>query len=318
MLKDFCVYVHKDQNGQIRYVGKGRKNRPWNFTAWCRSDHWLEVFADNPPKVEILSRDLSETEAFDLEEKIIDEYFAQGMCLINQRRGGFGGRSDSWTDKRRKELSEKFKGEKHPFFGKSRGDLMKKVKAIQMEKCPKPWLGKKRDPELMKKLVEAAHTPEAIAKSIEKRRVTGNFGWENNEERRKKLSEWAKGRIVSEETKKKISQSKKGCESWAKGIPKSEETRRKMSEAAKGKRHSQEIIDKIKESKKRNGNTTSKAKAVRCLNTGEVFRCASDAANTLTGGIGEKVIQQCCVGKKPSYKGFKFEYAESTIPTNQL
>jgi hypothetical protein len=313
MTSEFYVYAHYDSDGCIRYIGKGYKRRA--FSRHGRSGLWVETFPDGPSRIEFIAKNLTEQEAFELEDLKIREEVSKGTNLINLQCGGYGGATWLFTPATRMYFSSIHRGKNHWSYGKARPEETRnKISLTKINNNdPGYWLGKKRDPELMKKLVAASHTEEANAKREAKKKL-GDYGW-NNEERRKKLSEWAKGRIVSEETKKKISESKKGCESWAKGIPKSEETRRKMSEAAKGKRHSQEIIDKIKESKKRNGNKTSKAKAVRCLNTGEVFRCASDAANTLTGGIGEKVIQQCCVGKKPSYKGFKFEYAESTIPT---
>jgi group I intron endonuclease len=65
-----------------------------------------------------------------------------------------------------------------------------------------------------------------------------------------------RGRIVSDETKKKISLSLKGKTSPRKGVTLSEETKRKVSESKKGKasnrmgyKHSEETIAKIKAKK---------------------------------------------------------------------
>lgn len=55
----------------------------------------------------------------------------------------------------------------------------------------------------------------------------------HTEETKKKMSESAKGRIVSEETRKKISESSKGRPGYFKGKHLPEETRKKMSESAK-------------------------------------------------------------------------------------
>lgn len=55
-----------------------------------------------------------------------------------------------------------------------------------------------------------------------------------SEETRRKLSESRKGLHLSEATRKKISESRKGKPSSKKGIPLSEETRKKMREAHKG------------------------------------------------------------------------------------
>ena len=53
------------------------------------------------------------------------------------------------------------------------------------------------------------------------------------------------GKHPSEESRKKMSESKKGKPSWIKGKHHSEDTRKKMSEATKGKHHSEETRKKI-------------------------------------------------------------------------
>ena len=65
-----------------------------------------------------------------------------------------------------------------------------------------------------------------------------------------------KGRVVSEETKKKISVSLKGITSPRKGVTLSDETKKKISDSKKGKpvnrngyKHSQETIEKIRANK---------------------------------------------------------------------
>ena len=55
-----------------------------------------------------------------------------------------------------------------------------------------------------------------------------------SEETRRKLSEAGKGRVVSEETRHKISEAQKGNKN-TKGLKHSEETKRKISEANKGR-----------------------------------------------------------------------------------
>ena len=65
------------------------------------------------------------------------------------------------------------------------------------------------------------------------------------------------GKYHSEETKQKISETKRGTPTWNKGIPLTEECKRKMSESLKGrkspmegKHHSEETKRKISETKK--------------------------------------------------------------------
>lgn len=85
-----------------------------------------------------------------------------------------------------------------------------------------------------------------------------------SEESRKILSEAHKGQVshmkgkhLSEETKQKLSKSLRGMKAWNKGIPMSEEQKKKLSEVHKGKttwmkgrKHSQETRRKISESNK--------------------------------------------------------------------
>jgi len=51
---------------------------------------------------------------------------------------------------------------------------------------------------------------------------------------RRKISESMKGRVLTEEHRRKIGESKKGIKCWNKGIKTSEETKRKISESLKG------------------------------------------------------------------------------------
>ena len=86
-----------------------------------------------------------------------------------------------------------------------------------------------------------------------------------SEETKRKISEshkgkpaWNKGLKASDETRRKMSESHKGKPVWNRGIPHSEETRRKMSEALRGRKvwnkgipRSEETRCKISEAHKR-------------------------------------------------------------------
>lgn len=69
----------------------------------------------------------------------------------------------------------------------------------------------------------------------------GHGGLTYDEETKKKISEQMKNRIVSEETKEKLSKSRKGI------FKHTEETKEKLSKSHKGKKLSKEHIEKIKE-----------------------------------------------------------------------
>lgn len=90
----------------------------------------------------------------------------------------------------------------------------------------------------------------------------------------------------------------------------SEETKRKMREAALGraisdeqrKRHSEAMTGKLV------GSKNHKSKAVRCINTGEIFesqQIASKAKNVL-----QSKISLCCQGKRNHVHGLKWEYVD--------
>lgn len=70
MQKDnnYYVYVHKDNNGNIFYVGKGRNKRAWSKTD--RSKGWKEI-SDLGYSVEIHLSNLSEKEALLKENELI-------------------------------------------------------------------------------------------------------------------------------------------------------------------------------------------------------------------------------------------------------
>lgn len=71
-----------------------------------------------------------------------------------------------------------------------------------------------------------------------------------SEETRRKMSETRKGKTPSEETRKRMSQAHKGSNNPMFGKVQSEETRRKISEANKGKKCSEGTCLKMRESQK--------------------------------------------------------------------
>lgn len=83
----------------------------------------------------------------------------------------------------------------------------------------------------------------------------GASGFKHSEETRKKMSESKKGKKpyeITEKTRKKMSEAKKGKIPWNKGKVNvySEETKKKMSESKKGKTHSIETRKKMSEAMK--------------------------------------------------------------------
>jgi len=102
-----------------------------------------------------------------------------------------------------------------------------------------------------------------------------------------------------------------------KGIPLTENTKRKMSESKKefykthdapmkGRKHSEKAKQKMREkAKNRKGN---RCKAVRCIETGEIFESAIAAARSL----GEKGshIHEVCDGKRKKALGYHWKWVK--------
>ena len=91
----------------------------------------------------------------------------------------------------------------------------------------------------------------------------------------------------------------------------SEETRQKMRESALGRKISDEQRQKhsIWMSENFVGKRNPKSRAVRCLNTGEVFESQSIAAKAK--GVLQSKIWKCCNGEASHTHGLRWEYADT-------
>lgn len=83
MNKNYYVYIHKDMEGNIFYVGKGLGKRAYSKSG--RNSYWKRVI-EKGYTVEIFMDKLSEDEAFELEIELISIY--EPKC--NFTKGGRG------------------------------------------------------------------------------------------------------------------------------------------------------------------------------------------------------------------------------------
>lgn len=93
MTNDFYVYAHRAvsqrDKGDIFYIGKGRKNRAW--AQGDRNIHWRSIVSKHGYTVEILAKDLTEEQAFDLEKSFIVICGQEVLCNMTMGGGGIAG-----------------------------------------------------------------------------------------------------------------------------------------------------------------------------------------------------------------------------------
>lgn len=77
----FCVYLHKDNEGVVRYVGQGLFKRA--KTRLGRNKEWNALFKDSQPVVEYVKTGLSKTEAEELEQEFITKH---SSTIVNKVR----------------------------------------------------------------------------------------------------------------------------------------------------------------------------------------------------------------------------------------
>ena len=168
-----------------------------------------------------------------------------------------------WSDEAKKRHSEMLKGRKVSFSDQGKANIIKAAKR------PKTDQTKKKMSEAAKRR-DMAHlrTPEAINKVAEKHR-----GMKRSDETRKRISESKKGtkmpeqsviamreRMRSPEMREFISKTNKGRIGYWKGKKLSEETKQKISIARKGKKLSEEHKARIKASRPINFEHSTDAK----------------------------------------------------------
>jgi hypothetical protein len=306
--RDYYVYGHYNHKGELRYIGKGRGARAFSFSANQRRKSWSNEFsAENPPRVGFFEQFISEEEALTLESDLINLEIKKGNKLINVIRSR-GNNFADWSKEDHDRLTELRSGKNHWSYGIARPeDTRKKISETKQsnpeKSIAKYWLGKKRDPKIIEKLVKSSHTPEAIEKR--RKKMTGR---KLTEEHKRKIGEGSRKAPRTKEWNEAISKGKKGKPNGLKGRKFTEAHKKAISEATKGRRglNAEEQARRLATWKK-NGMTTSKAKAVICLDTGVKYRCAKDAA--LDTGSDAKHIQACCVGRRKTHNKLKWKYA---------
>lgn len=132
-MKDYYVYQHTFTNGTI-YIGKGEGKR-WKSKA-SRNKYWLNLLNKyGEPQYIKIADNLTESEAFELEELLIKELRESNTTICNITDGGNGCSGYKHTEEHKKYIgefhklrrsnpevikstSEAAKGDKNPMYGK--------------------------------------------------------------------------------------------------------------------------------------------------------------------------------------------------------
>lgn len=121
----FYTYVHTKPDGTIFYIGKGKGFRAWNETS--RNKHWKNTVSKHKNYgVQILANWKTEKEAFEHEMLLISCFKELQFDLANYTNGGEGTTGFKWSPEQLKNRVNR-KGSNHPFFGKKRPEVSKKL-----------------------------------------------------------------------------------------------------------------------------------------------------------------------------------------------
>ena len=141
----------------------------------------------------------------------------------------------------------------------------------------------------------------------------GNANKIMSEESRRKISQTLKGRKrppLTPEAKLKISIAQKG----KKHPPRCEEYRKNLSESLKGRMFTPEHRAKISKAKSglaTSGKNNSHPRAVLCVETGVVFETIKDAGE-FKGGSSKNIIA-CCRGRLKTSGGYHWRYVNKEV-----
>ena len=137
----FYVYLHRDDSGMVRYIGKGYGRRAYEFNKKARNVYWHRVFKNTKPNVEIAIANLSEEHAFELETMLYDIFLADGHKLTNLVRPDGQGVSGELhynygkkhSDETRKKMSDAHRGKNNSFYGRRHTEHAKKKLSEALE-----------------------------------------------------------------------------------------------------------------------------------------------------------------------------------------
>lgn len=99
--REFYVYVHRDPQGRVFYVGKGKKRRAWEKEGHNPLWHSYVDRFNGDYEVEVIRSGLNEDEAMWLEEDVMKEYGGQLVNWVNMHRAADYEASERYWEVRR-------------------------------------------------------------------------------------------------------------------------------------------------------------------------------------------------------------------------
>lgn len=175
----YYTYEHwRTDTNVCFYVGKGSGDRAFRLKSRTDSHKAIQAFvaeAGGKIDVKIINHFETEMESLIDEQRLISEWRARGVELINRTVGGAGVRGLMWTPASKAKLSETVK--RQWFDSIAAGDLSK---LDQLKEMSMKWAGQKQSPKSRKVMSE---------KAVIRERRKRELGIRQSEETRRKRSE---------------------------------------------------------------------------------------------------------------------------------
>ena len=164
------------------------------------------------------------------------------------------------------------------------------------------YYGIQTDGLLVMHLDEERHKPRIDNLAIGTNKENMNFP-----KAKQRCCEARKGKHFSEETRKKLSESRKGEKNPMFGKHLSTETKKKLSDAHKGKKGYWFGRHRIEETRKKLSEATAK-KAVGAYKNGQLVLTFQSAREADRNGFKQSNVCACCTGRRKVHKGYEWKF----------
>lgn len=209
----FYTYLHRRADtGAVFYIGKGAGLRAWSKKS--RNKHWQHVTEKHGHTVEILAPWPLEAHAFEHEKHLIACGRMLGWPLVNATDGGEGPSGWSPSEETLAKMSAAGLGRKMPPEVRAKISAANKGRKLSAEHAEKlRAILRHRNAQPEQRAAGAAkkgRSPSAETRAKMSASALGRRRAPFSPEHRARLSAAASGRVFSEETRRKMSEAKRG------------------------------------------------------------------------------------------------------------